>query len=287
MKSSITDSSKVLTESSFDMDYLVESGKNLVIDFGTRLLIAAAILVVGLWVIRIIRKSITRALQKQQVDEGLKSFLSSIISIVLKIGLFIAVLTRLGIEMTSFVALLAAAGLAIGLALSGTLQNFAGGAMILLIRPFKVGDFITAQGHSGTVNAIQIFHTVLKTPDNKTIIIPNGSLSTGSLINYSTEATRRVDFTFGIGYDDDIDKARAVLQKLISEDERIFTEPEPAIVISDLADSSVNFAVKVWCNADDYWAIFFDLQEKVKKQFDVENIGIPYPQMDVHVQQNQ
>lgn len=189
----------------------------------------------------------------------------------------------LGVEMTSFVAILAAAGLAVGMALSGTLQNFAGGVMLIIFKPFKVGDVIDAQGYIGSVKEIQIFNTILKTPDNKTIIIPNGGLATSSMTNFSTEATRRVDFTFGIGYDDDIDKSRAVIEGLIKADSRIFTDPAPVIVVSELADSSVNFTVRVWANSGDYWGIFFDLTEQVKKAFDKEGISIPYPQTDVHV----
>jgi small conductance mechanosensitive channel len=192
----------------------------------------------------------------------------------------------IGIEMTSFVAILGAAGLAVGLALSGTLQNFAGGVMILAFKPFKVGDFIDAQGYMGTVSEIQIFNTILKTPDNKTIIIPNGGLSTSSMTNFSTEPKRRVDWTFGVGYGDDAEKTKAVLRKLIDEDSRILQDPEPFIALSELADSSVNFVVRAWVNAADYWAVFFDMNDKVYKTFDKEGLNIPYPQMDVHVHQN-
>ena len=190
----------------------------------------------------------------------------------------------LGVEMTSFIAILAAVGLAIGMALSGTLQNFAGGVIILLIKPFKVGHYISAQGHSGTVNEIQIFNTILKTPDNVTIIIPNGGLSTSSMTNYSVEAQRRVDFLFGIGYGDDVDKAKKVLKKLIDEDDRILQEPAPFIAVNELGDSSVNLVVRVWAEAANYWGIFFDMHEKVYKTFDKEGLNIPFPQMDVHVQ---
>jgi small conductance mechanosensitive channel len=189
----------------------------------------------------------------------------------------------LGVEMTSFIAILGAAGLAVGLALSGTLQNFAGGVMILLFRPFKVGDFIDAQGFMGSVKEIQIFNTILKTPDNKTIIIPNGGLSTSSMTNFSTEPQRRVDWTFGIGYGDDAEKAKAVLKRLCDEDERILKDPEVFIALSALADSSVNFVVRAWVNAPDYWNVFFDMNEKVYKTFAEEGLNIPFPQMDVHV----
>jgi small conductance mechanosensitive channel len=193
----------------------------------------------------------------------------------------------IGVEMTSFIAILGAAGLALGLALSGTLQNFAGGIMILIFKPFKVGDFIDAQGFMGSVHQIQIFNTILKTPDNKTIIIPNGGLSTSSMTNYSAEPLRRVDWTFGIGYGDDADKAKAVIQKLCDSDSRILKEPALFVALSELGDSSVNFVVRAWVNAADYWAVFFEMNEKVYKTFDKEGLNIPFPQMDVHVHKNE
>jgi small conductance mechanosensitive channel len=196
---------------------------------------------------------------------------------------YITALGMLGVEMTSFIAILAAAGLAVGMALSGTLQNFAGGVMILLFKPFKKGDFIEAQGHSGTVNEIQIFMTILKTPDNKTIMIPNGPLSTGSLTNYSREPRRRVDWTIGIGYGDDVDKAYEVIRRLLDGDDRILDDPEPFIAVKELADSSVNFTVRAWVNASDYWGVFFRMNEEVYKTFDKEGLNIPYPQSDVHL----
>ena len=200
--------------------------------------------------------------------------------------LFISVLGMVGIQMTSFIAILGAAGLAVGMALSGTLQNFAGGVMILLFKPFKVGDFIDAQGHMGSVKEIQIFNTILTTPDNKTIIIPNGGLSTSSMTNFSTEPLRRVDWTFGIGYGDSIDQARKVLKELADADSRILKDPEVFIGVSALADSSVNFAVRAWVKAEDYWGVFFDMNENVYNTFNKEGINIPFPQMDVHVHKN-
>jgi len=188
-----------------------------------------------------------------------------------------------GIEMTSFIAILGAAGLAVGMALSGTLQNFAGGVIILILKPFKVGDFIDAQGYMGTVKEIQIFNTVLKTPDNKTIIIPNGGLSTSSLTNFSAEAHRRVDFTFRIVYGDKFEQAKEILEKIITEDNRIFKDPKPVIVLHSLGDSSVNVVVRVWAEASDYWNIYFDTNLKVYNAFNNEGINIPFPQMDVHV----
>ena len=189
----------------------------------------------------------------------------------------------LGIETTSFVAILGAAGLAVGLALQGGLANFAGGVLILIFKPFKVGDFIDAQGHAGVVSEITVFTTVLKTPDNKTIIIPNGALSNGSMVNYSTEEKRRVDMVFGIGYGDDIAKAKQVLKRIVDEDERVLKDPAPQIVVAELADSSVNFNFRVWCTGSDYWSIYFDMNEKVKLEFDKEGVSIPFPQRDVHL----
>jgi len=204
---------------------------------------------------------------------------------VLKALLFISVAQMVGIETTSFIAILAAAGLAIGLALQGSLANFAGGVLILMFRPYKVGDFVDAQGVTGTVDEIQIFNTVIMTGDNKRIIVPNGAISNGIITNFSAEATRRVDFIFGIGYDDDIAQAKSTLKRIFAEDDRVFTDPEPLVVVSELADSSVNFTCRVWVNAADYWGVFFDTTEKVKLVFDKENISIPYPQSDVHIHQ--
>jgi len=227
--------------------------------------------------------SFRRMMLKSKMDDSLVPFLSSLVSTILKVMVVISALGMLGIEMTSFIAILGAAGLAIGMALSGTLQNFAGGVMILIFKPFKVGDFINAQGHSGSVKEIQIFNTILNTPDNKIIIIPNGGLSTGSMTNFSAMETRRVDWTFGIAYGDDYEKAEAVLKKLIASDSRIKTDPEPFIALSELADSSVNLVVRVWVNASDYWGVFFDMNKKVYQNFDKEGLNIPFPQMDLHI----
>ena len=253
-------------------------------DFGPKLIGALLTLVVGLWVIGIVRKAIRKQFEKSKMDPSLRGFINSLIGITLKLLLSITVIGMIGIQMTSFIAILGAAGLAIGMALSGTLQNFAGGVMILILKPFKVGDFIEAQGYAGNVREIQIFHTHLKTPDNKTIIIPNGGLSTGSMVNYSTEPRRRVDFIFGISYGDDVDKAKKVLERLIQSDERILTDPAPFIAVSALADSSVNLVVRVWAESANYWGVYFDLTEKVYKTFDKEGLSIPFPQMDVHLQ---
>jgi small conductance mechanosensitive channel len=255
-------------------------------DYGPKLIGAILLLVIGLWIIKIFSRWLRKIMVKANIDESLQPFLRSLITALLKALLIISVLVMIGIEMTSFIAILAAAGLAVGMALSGTLQNFAGGVMILLFRPFKVGDFIDALGYKGTVKEIQIFNTILTTPDNVMIILPNGGLSGSAMTNYSAQPTRRVDMTFGIGYDDDIDKARNLLTGLIDNDQRIIKDPEPFIAVSELADSSVNFVVRVWVNASDYWGVFFDMQENVKKNFDNQGVSIPYPQTDVHLHQS-
>ncbi|MDH3321576.1 MAG: mechanosensitive ion channel [Flavobacteriaceae bacterium] len=258
----------------------------LVIEFGPKLIGAIAVWIIGGWLIGILTRSFSKMLDKSNTDASLKPFLKGITGTLLKIMLVISVLGMLGVEMTSFIAILGAAGLAVGMALSGTLQNFAGGAMLLTFKPFKVGDLINAQGYTGTVNEIQIFNTILKTPDNKTIIIPNGGLSTSAMINYSTEPRRRVDWTIGIGYGDDTDKAQEVIKNLCANDERILKDPEVFIAVSELADSSVNFTVRAWVNSKDYWGVYFDMNNNVYKTFAKEGLNIPYPQMDVHVHQS-
>jgi small conductance mechanosensitive channel len=256
---------------------------DLAMSYGIKVAAAIAALVIGLYVVGIVEKVVKRMFARSDVDPSLQSFLGSMISILLKILVYITALGVLGIEMTSFIAILGAAGLAVGLALSGTLQNFAGGVMILIFKPYKVGDVIDAQGHLGSVKQIQIFVTVLTTPDNKTILIPNGPLATGAIVNFSTQETRRVDFTFGIGYGDDIDKAYEVLDRLIAADDRILQDPEPFRALIELADSSVNIVVRVWVNAADYWGVYFAMNEAVYKTFDKEGLSIPFPQQDVHV----
>lgn len=266
-----------------DFSSLLDKIAELATTYGIKLILAIVVLVAGLIIVKWITRGAVKMMTRANVSESLVPFLKSMISVVLKILVFISVLGMVGIEMTSFIAILGAAGLAVGLALQGTLQNFAGGIIILLFKPYKVGDFIETQGYLGSVKEIQIFTTVLLTPDNKTIIIPNSPIATGSLINFSTQEKRRVDLSFGIGYNDDIEKARGIILDLINADERIDKEPEPFVRVSELADSSVNFAVRVWANTSDYWNIFFDLTENVKKSFDHEGVSIPFPQTDVHI----
>jgi len=265
----------------------MEMAIDLALEYGPKLVGAIIVWIIGGIVIKAITKGFERILNKRDIDASLKPFLKGIVGALLKVMLVISVLGMLGIEMTSFVAILGAAGLAVGMALSGTLQNFAGGVMILIFKPFKNGDFLEAQGHIGTVSEIQIFNTILKTLDNKTIIIPNGGLANGSMTNYSTEEKRRVDWTFGIGYGDKTDDAKTVLLDLMKEDSRILSDPaEPFVAVSELGDSSVNFAVRAWVKSEDYWGVFFDMNEKVYNTFDKKGLNIPYPQMDVHVHKN-
>lgn len=266
-----------------DLTSYSDQALTLLMAYGPNLILAILTLLIGLWVIKAIVKALARAFEKKEYDPSLETFILSLTRILLKVLLVISVVGMLGVQMTSFIAILGAAGLAVGLALSGTLQNFAGGVMILIFKPFKVGDVLEAQGFIGSVKAIQIFNTILKTPDNKTIILPNAPLSAGSMVNYSTEPTRRVDLTFGIGYDDDIDQAKAAIQALADTDDRILKDPAPFIAVSELADSSVNFVVRLWVNSADYWGVHFDMIEAVKKEFDRRNISIPYPQRDVHM----
>ncbi len=256
---------------------------NLFVVWGPKLAGAVLALIIGLWLANMITGGLSRRMEKNEVDPSLRPFLESLVSALLKVLVLVSVLGMVGIEMTSFIAILGAAGLAVGLALSGTLQNFAGGVMILIFKPFKVGDVIEAQGYTGCVNTIQIFNTILKTPDNKTVIIPNGGLSTSSMVNYSTEATRRVDWTFGIAYGDDIDKAKEVLNELLISNENVLKDPAPFVELGELADSSVNFTVRAWVNAPDYWAVHFYMLDKVYRKFAEKGLSIPYPQMDVHL----
>ena len=261
----------------------IQHAIDLVIEYAPQLLLAIIVLIVGFWIIKLVTKATSKAMDRSEVDVSLKKFLNSLLGILLKTLLLISVASMVGIATASFVAIIAGAGLAVGLALQGSLANFAGGVLILLFKPFKVGDFIDAQGYTGTVNEITIFTTILKTPDNKTVIIPNGALSNGSMVNFSTESIRRVDMTFGIGYGDSIEKAKQVLTRLVESDVRIHKEPASQIIVDELGESSVNFKVRVWCNSTDYWGIYFDMQEKVKQTFDKEGISIPFPQRDVHV----
>lgn len=255
-----------------------------VIEYGPKLIGAVIVFIIGKMIIKKLTNLFSRMMDKNGTDASLKPFLKSIINILLTVLLVISVLSMLGVAMTSFIAILGAAGLAIGMALSGTLQNFAGGVMILLFKPFKVGDLLDAQGHKGSVKEIQIFNTILTDLDNKTIIIPNGGLSTNSMVNYSTESTRRVDISVGIAYGENVENARKVLIELAKTDKRILTDPAPFIGVTELADSSVNLTFRLWVESADYWGVFFDMNEKVYETFGKSGVQIPFPQMDVHIQ---
>lgn len=245
--------------------------------------IAAVILFAGIWMSKKIKSIVASTMNKRGVDELISSFLSNIVYVALVAFVVIAALSKLGIQTTSFIAIIGAAGLAIALSLQGSLSNLASGVMIVAFRPFKVGDFIEAGGVAGIVEGIHVFSTQMRSGDNKAIIVPNSSIIGGNIVNYSAKDTRRVDMVFGIGYDDDIRKAKDILMKLIEEDDRILKDPEPVVAVSELADSSVNFVVRPWVNADDFWPVKFDFTEKVKITFDQEGISIPFPQRDVHV----
>lgn len=266
-----------------NMEKYTDKAVELIMEYGPKLLLAIVVLIIGLWIIKNVVKRVGKMMEKRNVDPSLRPFLLSLIGVLFKVLLLISVMSMVGIAMTSFVAILAAAGLAIGLALSGTLQNFAGGVMILLFKPFKVGDLIEAQGYTGVVKEIQIFHTILVTPDGRTIILPNAPVSNGALVNKSTLPDRRVDISVGIGYGDDIDKARKVIQAVVAKDARILKDPGTDILVSELGDSSVNFAIRMWVKSADYWGVYFSAREEVKKAFDKENISIPFPQRDVHM----
>lgn len=264
-------------------DWLPDLVKDYLVPFGIKLVAAIVVLLLGRWVIKLIKKALTKVMTRRKMDPSLSSFLMSLVSVLLTFFLIMAIIGILGINTSSLVALLASAGLAIGMALSGTLQNFAGGVMIMLFRPFKVGDFISAQGHEGFVSEIQIFNTHLLTTDNKSVILPNGALSTGTMTVFSKQSTRRVDWVFSISYGDDYDKAKAVLKRLAAEDKRILKKPEVFIELLKLNNSSVDITVRAWVNTADYWCVYFSMNERVYKTFAAEGLNIPFPQVDVHM----
>ncbi len=252
------------------------------VNAGWNILGAIIIYIVGRFVIKFVMKLTRNILEKRKVEASVESFLISLVNITLTILLLVAVAARLGVETTSFAALLASAGVAIGMAMSGNLNNLAGGLIILLLKPFKVGDFIEAQGQSGTVKAIQIFHTIITTPDNKEVYIPNGGLSSGSVVNYSVNSIRRVEWTIGVEYNEDFDKVETVIKRLISEDARILQDPAPFVALKELADSSVNVVIRCWVKTADYWDVNFDMNRRIYATFNQEGISFPFPQLTVH-----
>lgn len=259
------------------MEEYIEALKGLLLEYTPSVITAIIILIVGLFIIGIVIKSSKKIMANRGVDVTLQKFLGNLGGWILKILLFITVISQLGIATTSFAAIIAAAGLAIGLALQGSLANFAGGVLIMIFKPIKIGDFIEAQGQSGTVKEIEIFTTKLNTTDNKEIIIPNGALSNGNIVNYSTEATRRVDFTFGVGYNSDIKKTKEVLFDVLNSHPLVLKEPAIAVSLSELGDSSINFFTRGWVKKEDYWTVKFDVMEQVKEALDAAAIDIPYP----------
>ena len=264
-------------------EWLPELVREYLVPFGLKLLTAIVVFLLGRWVIKLIKKWMANGLMSRHGDTTLHSFLSNLVSVVLHFFLIMAVIGILGINTSSLVALLASAGLAVGMSLGGTLQNFAGGVLIIMFRPFKVGDFISAQGMEGKVSEIQIFNTHLLTMDNKEVILPNGALATGVMTNYSKQKTRRVDWVFSIAYGDDYDKAKSVLMGLCEKDERILKMPEPFVELGKLNNSSVDITMRVWVSVDDYWPVYFSMNEKVYKTFAQEGLNIPFPQVDVHM----
>ena len=259
------------------MEKYVEKFKELLIEYTPKVLTALAILIVGLFIINLIVKTSKRLMKRQNVDETLQKFLGSLMSWALKALLFVTVIAKLGVATTSFAAIIGAAGLAVGLALQGSLSNFAGGALIMIFKPFKVGDLVEAQGVVGVVKEIQIFTTQLNTPDNKLAILPNGALSNGNIINYSAEGKLRIDLTFGVSYDADIKQTKEVLMKVLTDNPKVLKNPAPTVNVSELADSSVNFAVRPWSTVENYWDVYFETTENVKTELDKAGIEIPYP----------
>lgn len=254
-------------------------------DFGVRLLAALVIFIIGRWVARRLAGLVEKGMQRAGTDKMLIGFVRNLTYMGLLTFVILAAVGQLGVQTTSFIAVLGAAGFAIGLALQGSLGNFASGVLIMIFRPFKSGDFVEAGGTMGIVEAIQIFTTTLRTGDNKTIIVPNGQITSGTITNYSAKDTRRVDLVIGVSYGDDLDKVRRVIEEVIAAEGRVLGEPEPTIGVLELADSSVNFAVRPWVKSSDYWPVYFGLMESFKKRFDQEGISIPFPQQDVYLHQ--
>jgi len=270
------------------MDQLADLGdptliQTMLIPWAIKIAIALAIFVIGRWIAQWVTSVIRKVMTKANMDPMLVSFLGNIVYMVLLLAVVMAALDHLGIKTTSLLAVFGAAGLAIGLALKDSLGNFSSGVMIIMFRPFKVGDFIEAAGTSGVVEHVRMFATILKTGDNREVIVPNSQIYGGTIVNYSARETRRIDLVFGIGYGDDIAKAKQIMEDIMKQDERILADPAPAIALGELGDNSVNFNVRPWVKSGDYWPVRADLLEKIKLAFDANGISIPYPQRDVHI----
>ncbi len=262
----------------YDFNYLT----GLVAVYALRVIFAIAIFVIGRWIAKWLTNISRKLMEKYEVDKTLVSFIGSLIYVLLMVFVILAALSKLGVNTTSFIAILGAAGLAVGLALQGTLANVGAAVLIIIFRPFKVGDFVEAGGALGVVEEINMFSTVFKTGDNKVVIVPNSAVIGGKITNFSAKDTRRVDWVFGIGYDDDLKLAKSTLEEILESDERILKDPPTLVAVSELADSSVNFTVRAWVKSPDYWGVYFDTIEKVKLTFDEKGISIPYPQLDIH-----
>jgi small conductance mechanosensitive channel len=265
------------------MERLLQKIWELLTIYGLKIIAALIIFIIGRWVAKLIKNITEKVMEKKGVDPTLISFIGDITYFALLVFVILAALGQLGIQTTSFIAVIGAAGLAVGLALQGSLANFAAGFLMIIFRPFKVGDYIEGAGIAGTVESIQMFTTQLKTPDNKTVIVPNAKITGDNIVNWSSKGTRRVDLVIGIGYGDDIDKAKQIMMDVLTKDQRVLKDPAPQVAVLELADSSVNFVVRPWVNASDYWNVYFDTTEEIKKRFDQEGVSIPFPQRDVHM----
>ena len=277
------DVTEIIPTSIEDVNQIWLQAQDLVAAWGLKVIAAIAIFVIGRWIAKAVRNGIRRMMKKADADPIIIGFVGSMTYIALLAFVVIAALGQLGIQTTSFIAILGAAGLAVGLALQGSLANFAAGFLMIIFRPFKVGDFIEGAGVAGIVEAIHIFTTTLKTGDNKLIIIPNAKLSGDNITNYSAQETRRVDMTVGVAYDADLSVVRDVLNDIINKEDRVLKDPAPLVAVAELADNSVNFVVRVWTKTGDYWGVKFDMTETIKNRFDAEGIGIPFPQRDIHI----
>ena len=273
---------KSLSQLDVVIQKLIDSG----LSAGKHIIAAVVIFIVGRFLIKLLNRLVASILQRRHIEQSVQTFLSSLVNIILTILLIITVIGALGVNTTSFAALIASAGVAIGMALSGNLQNFAGGLIILLFKPYRVGDFIDVCSVQGTVSAVQIFHTILLTPDNKVIYLPNGSTSSATITNYSREAKRRIEWTFGIDYGEDVSRARAAVLSVITADARILTDPAPFVAVGGLSDSSVDIIVRVWVPTEEYWNVYFDMHQRVYETFNEQKINFPYPQRTVHLVQD-
>ena len=273
---------KSLSQLDIVIQNLIDSG----ISAGKHIIAAVVIFIVGRFLIKLINRLVASILQRRHIEISVQTFLSSLVNIILTILLIITVIGALGVNTTSFAALIASAGVAIGMALSGNLQNFAGGLIILLFKPYRVGDFIDVCGVQGTVSAVQIFHTILLTPDNKAVYLPNGSTSSSTITNYSREDKRRIEWTFGIDYGEDVSRARTAILSVITADARILPDPAPFVAVGGLSDSSVDIIVRVWVPTEEYWNVYFDMHQRVYETFNEQKINFPYPQQTVHLVQD-